>query len=78
MISYQVSTSKVMAEDEVTTYTARMAQPEVRFLLRLPPELYEALRAQAEKDQRSMNREAIYLLQWALEEIEKRPRSYES
>ena len=43
-------------------YRATMAKPEVRFLLRLPPDLYEAARATAAANNRSMNAELILLI----------------
>lgn len=41
---------------------------EVSLILRLPPDLHAKLKALAERDERSLNREIVYLLKQAAED----------
>jgi hypothetical protein len=47
-----------------------METPEVRTTLRLPPELFQQLKAQARAEKRSWNAQVLYLLEQAARRAE--------
>lgn len=48
------------------TYTLVMAEAVARLILRLPPDVHEALTAWAREEERSLNAQIVYLLRRAL------------
>lgn len=50
----------------------RVKKEEMKYNLRLPPEIYEALRAEAEKNNRSINAEINHLLKRCIGDSEEK------